>query len=104
MDIKSLMKQAQQMQDKMKKMQDDFSGKEFTGSAGGGLVKVLINGAAVAKKISIDPSLIVIDEKEVLEDLIIAAFNDAKKNADDQSSDMLKSATAGMPLPPGLKF
>ena len=104
MDIKSLMKQAQQMQDKMKKIQDDFSSKEFTGSAGGGLVKVLINGAGVAKKITIDPSLIVIDEKEVLEDLIIAAFNDAKKTSDDQSSDILKSATAGMPLPPGLKF
>lgn len=104
MDIKSLMKQAQQMQDKMKKIQDDFSSKEFTGSSGGGLVKVLINGAGVAKKITIDPSLIVIDEKEVLEDLIIAAFNDAKKTSDDQSSDILKSATAGMPLPPGLKF
>ena len=104
MDIKSLMKQAQQMQDKMKKMQDDFSSKEFTGSAGGDLVKVLINGAGVAKKITIDPSLIVVDEKEVLEDLIIAAFNDAKKTSDNQSNDMLKSATAGMPLPPGFKF
>jgi DNA-binding YbaB/EbfC family protein len=104
MDIKSLMKQAQQMQDKMKKMQDDFSSKEFSGSAGGGLVKVLINGAGVAKKITIDPSLVVVDEKEVLEDLIIAAFNDAKKTSDEQSNDMLKSATAGMPLPPGFKF
>ena len=97
MDIKSLMKQAQQMQDKMKKMQDDFSSKEFSGSAGGGLVKVLINGAGVAKKITIDPSLVVVDEKEMLEDLIIAAFNDAKKTSDEQSNDMLKSATAGMP-------
>lgn len=104
MDIKSLMKQAQQMQDKMKKMQDDFSSKEFSGSAGGGLVKVLINGAGVAKKITIDPSLVVVDEKEMLEDLIIAAFNDAKKTSDEQSNDMLKSATAGMPLPPGFKF
>ena len=104
MDIKSLMKQAQQMQDKMKKMQDDFSSKEFSGSAGCGLVKVLINGAGVAKKITIDPSLVVVDEKEVLEDLIIAAFNDAKKTSDEQSNDMLKSATAGMPLPPGFKF
>ena len=104
MDIKSLMKQAQQMQDKMKKMQDDFSSKEFSGSAGGGLVKVLINGAGVAKKITIDPSLVVVDEKEVLEDLIIAAFNDAKKTSDEQSNVMLKSATAGMPLPPGFKF
>ena len=92
------------MQDKMKKMQDDFSSKEFSGSAGGGLVKVLINGAGVAKKITIDPSLVVVDEKEVLEDLIIAAFNDAKKTSDEQSNDMLKSATAGMPLPPGFKF
>ena len=104
MDIKSLMRQAQQMQDKMKKMQDDFANKEFTGSAGGGLVKVLINGGGVAKKITIDPSLLVADEKEILEDLIIAAFNDAKKTSDDQSSDMLKSATAGMPLPAGFKF
>jgi len=104
MDIKSLMKQAQQMQDKMKKIQDDFSGKEFTGSAGGGLVAITITGAGLAKKINIDPSLLIVDEKEVLEDLIIAAFNDAKKNSDDQSNNMLKSATAGMPLPPGFKF
>ena len=104
MDIKSLMRQAQQMQDKMKKMQDDFANKEFTGSSGGGLVKVLINGGGFAKKITIDASLLVADEKEILEDLIIAAFNDAKKASDDQSSDMLKSATAGMPLPDGFKF
>jgi hypothetical protein len=104
MDIKSIMRQAQQMQDKMKKMQEDFSHKEFTGSAGGGLVAVVINGNGVVKKINIDNSLIDPAEKEVLEDLLVAAFNDAKKNSDSESDNLLKNATSGMPLPPGFKF
>lgn len=96
------MKQAQDMQKKMQKMQDDLSQNEYEGSAGGGMVKATITGAGVGKKIVIDESLINKEEKEILEDLIIAAFNDAKKKSDESSSEMMKSATNGLPLPKGL--
>jgi DNA-binding YbaB/EbfC family protein len=104
MDMKSLMRQAQEMQKKMQKIQEEIAASEFEGSSGGGMVKVLINGAGVAQKVFIDDSLMVKEEKDILEDLIIAAFNDAKKKADDGSNNALKSATAGIPLPPGFKL
>jgi len=104
MDIKGLMRQAQQVQEKMKKIELEIANKEYEGSSGGGMVKVIINGSGIAKKISIDPSLLAKDEIEILEDLIIASFNDAKKKSDDSSSDAIKSATAGIPLPPGFKI
>jgi hypothetical protein len=104
MDIKSLMRQAQQVQEKIKKMQAELENKEFEGASGGGVVKVLINGSGIAKKISIDPSLINKDEKEILEDLLIAAFNDAKKKADEGSNNALSEASSGIPLPSGFKF
>lgn len=104
MDIKSLMKQAQEVQKKMQKIQDDLANTDFEGSSGGGLVKILVNGAGMAKKINIDPSLIKAEEKDILEDLVAAAFNDAKKKVDEGSAASIKAATSGMPLPPGLKF
>jgi DNA-binding YbaB/EbfC family protein len=104
MDIKMLMRQAQDVQKKMKKIQEELAEKEFDGSAGGGMVKVTINGAGLSKKIFIDPSLVNLAEKEILEDLLIAAFNDAKKKADDGSSDSIRAAAGGMPFPPGFKF
>ncbi len=104
MDMKSLMRQAQEMQKKMQKIQDEMANADFEGSAGGGVVKVIITGAGVAKKISIDDSLIKLDEKEILEDLVVAAFNDAKNKADEGSSNSMQSVTKGMPLPPGFKF
>ena len=100
--MKSIMKQAQEMQKKMQKMQEELAQTEYEGSAGGGLVKAVILGDGVAKKIAIDDSLIEKDEKEILEDLIIAAFNDAKKKADDSSASMMKSATGGMNMPKGM--
>ena len=104
MDIKALMRQAQQVQEKMKKVEAELANKEYEGSSGGGLVKVVINGGGVAKKVTIDPSLISKDEIEILEDLIIASFNDAKKKSDDSSGEAIRGATAGIPLPPGFKF
>lgn len=104
MDFKGIMRQAQQVQEKMKKIEAELANKEYEGSAGGGMVKATINGGGIAKKIKIDASLINKEEIDILEDLIIAAFNDAKKKVDDGSSDALKSATAGIPLPPGFKF
>jgi len=104
MDIKNLMKQAQEMQKKMQKAQDDLAAKEFEGSAGGGMVKALITGAGVTKKITLDDLLINKDEKEILEDLIVAALNDAKNKMDDGSAASIKAATSGIPLPAGFKF
>jgi DNA-binding YbaB/EbfC family protein len=104
MDIKALMRQAQQVQEKMKKVEAELANKEYEGSSGGGLVKIIINGSGVAKKVIIDPSLLVKDEIEILEDLLIASFNDAKKKSDDSSGDAIRGATAGIPLPPGFKF
>jgi DNA-binding YbaB/EbfC family protein len=104
MDIKSLMRQAQEVQKKMQKIQEDLATQEYEGSAGGGMVKVVITGGGLARSVNIDPSLINVAEKEILEDLLIAAFNDAKKKSDDGSSDSIRSATNGMALPPGFKF
>lgn len=104
MDIKSLMRQAQEVQKKIQKAQENLANLDFEGSAGGGMVKVLINGAGIAKKITIEPSLIIQDEKDILEDLIIAAFNDAKKKSDEGSADTMKNATSGIALPPGFKL
>lgn len=104
MDIQRLMQQAQKVQEKMKKIEAEIAEKEFEGSAGGGMVKAILTGNGIAKKIIIDPKLILHDEKEILEDLIVASFNDAKKKSDEGSSEAIKSATAGIPLPPGFKF
>jgi DNA-binding YbaB/EbfC family protein len=104
MDIKALMKQASQMQEKMKKLEAEMANVEYEGSSGGGMVKVKATGNNVVKKVQIDPSLINRDELEILEDLLVAAFNDAKKKIDEGSSGALKAATAGIPLPPGFKF
>ncbi len=104
MDIQRLMQQAQKVQEKMKKIEAEIAEKEFEGSAGGGMVKAILTGNGIAKKIIIDLKLISVDEKEILEDLIVAAFNDAKKKSDEGSSEAIKSATSGIPLPPGFKF
>lgn len=104
MDMKLLMRQAQEMQKKMQKAQEEIAKMEFNGSAGGDMVKVTITGDGVAKKIFIDPSLLKVDEKDILEDLIIAAFNNAKKEADSGSSDSMKSVTNGINLPKGFNF
>jgi DNA-binding YbaB/EbfC family protein len=104
MDIKLLMRQAQEMQKKMQQAQEDLANQSYEGSAGGGMIKVVITGSGLAKKIFIDDSLINKDEKEILEDLLIAALNDAKKKSDDSSSDSLKAATSGINLPAGFKF
>lgn len=99
-----LMRQAQEVQKKMQKAQEELADQEFEGVSAGGMVKITTTGAGITKKITIDPSLIVKEEKEILEDLLIAAFNDAKKKAEEGSSDTMKSATNGLQLPPGFKI
>lgn len=104
MNIQKLMKQAQEMQNKLSDLQKQMADKEMEGKAGAGLVTVVVNGKGDMKKVSIDSSLLVPDEKEVLEDLIVAAFNDARSKADSEFSDQMGALTGGMGLPPGFKM
>ena len=104
MDIQSLMRQAQTMQKKMQDAQEELAKSSYEGMSGGGMVKTTISGAGLVKKILIDDSLINVTEKDILEDLIIASFNDAKKKADEDSGKQMKSLTNGIDLPPGFKL
>ena len=101
--IGQLMRQAQQMQDNMKKMQDQLAGIEVEGQSGAGMVKVVMTCKNECKRITIDPSLLA-DDKDMLEDLVAAAFNDAVRRAEATSQERMSKLTAGMPLPPGMKF
>lgn len=101
--LAGLMRQAQQMQEDMKKAQEALADIQVEGAAGGGLVKVVVTCRNDVKRVSIDPSLLT-DDKEMLEDLIAAAFNDALRKAEATSQEKMASVTAGMPLPPGMKL
>ena len=103
-NFSDMMKKAQEMQKKMQEIQDSLSNLEVEGTSGGGIVKVIMNGKNEVKKIDIDPSIIKNDEKEVMEDLIIAALNDAKSKAEEKSQDKMKELTGGLGLPPGMKM
>jgi DNA-binding YbaB/EbfC family protein len=104
MDINQLMKQAQVMQKKMKEMQEDIAKKEFQGKSGGGLVLVTMTGNGEMHKISIDPSLIKAEDREILEDLIIAAYNDAKAKADLESKNSMTGAFGNLGGLPGMNL
>ena len=100
--LAGLMKQAQAMQDNIKKTQDELASIEVTGESGSGLVKVLMTCKHDVKRIEIDPSLLVAEDKDMLEDLVAAAFNDAVRKAAETSEAKMSKLTAG--LPPGLKL
>ena len=104
MNIQQLMKQAQAVQKKMTEAQEKIASDEYEGASGGGLIKVVVSGKGDLKKLKIDPSLIDPSDPEVLEDLIVAAFNNAKKEADDAASGAMSGAMGGMGLPPGFKM
>ncbi|HEU4459448.1 MAG TPA: YbaB/EbfC family nucleoid-associated protein [Methylibium sp.] len=101
--LAGLMKQAQAMQDNLKRAQDELALLEVSGEAGAGLVKVTMTAKHDVKRVSIDPSLLA-DDKDMLEDLVAAAFNDAVRKAAALSEEKMGKLTAGMPLPPGMKF
>jgi DNA-binding YbaB/EbfC family protein len=101
--LAGLMKQAQQMQDNMKKAQEQLAAIEVQGESGAGLVKVLINCRNDVKRVTIDPSLLA-EDKDMLEDLVAAAVNDALRKAEQTSQEKMSSVTAGLPLPPGFKM
>jgi nucleoid-associated protein EbfC len=103
-DIMGLMKQAQAMQQKMADLQSELDGLEVEGAAGGGLVKVTATAKGAVRAVQIDPSLLVPDEKEILEDLLVAALNDARTKGDRVAQERMGDLTKGLPLPPGLKL
>ncbi len=103
-NLTEIMKQAQKLQSRMGAVQAELESLEVQGSAGGGLVRVTMNGKGVLRGVSIDPSLMKEDEREMLEDLIIAAAADAKLKVDTLTAEKMKAATGGLPLPPGLGF
>ncbi len=98
-----LMKQAQKMQEEMQKAQEELANMEVTGQAGGGMVSVVMTGRHDLRRVSIDDSLMS-DDKEMLEDLLAAAVNDAVRQVEKNSQEKMSGMTAGMPLPPGMKL
>lgn len=103
-NMSQIMKQAKAMQEKMAEMQKKIEETEIEGSSGGGAVKIVMNGKHEVKNLFIDPSIVNSDEKEVLEDLIIAALNDVNKKIAESTNDQLGSISGGMGLPPGFKL
>ncbi len=103
-DLMGIMKQAQAMQQKMQDVQAELDTVEVEGSSGGGFVKVRMTAKGHVKAVSIDPSLLVADEKEIVEDLIVAAANDARAKAERAMQERMEEVTKGLPLPPGLKL
>ena len=103
-DLMGMMKQARELQGKMQQMQDDLAALEVHGQSGAGLVAVTLNGKGEMRGIKIDQSLAKADEVEILEDLIIAAFQDAKSKAEQAAQAKMAEATAGLPIPPGMKL
>lgn len=97
-----LMKQAQAMQDNLKKAQEQIALLEVEGQSGAGLVKVLMTGKHQVKRVTIDPSLLA-DDKDMLEDLVAAAINDAVNRIESVTQERMSAVTAGMPIPPGLR-
>lgn len=98
-----LMRQAQQMQDQMKRIQDEIAQAEVTGESGAGMVKITLTGKHQARRVEIDPAALS-EDKEFLEDLIAAAINDASAKAEELSKERMAQATAGLNLPPGMNL
>lgn len=101
--LAGLMKQAQAMQDNLRRAQDELATIEVEGQSGAGLVKVTMTCKHDVKRVAIDPSLLA-EDREMLEDLVAAAFNDAVRRAEQVSTEKMSRLTAGLPMPPGMKF
>jgi DNA-binding YbaB/EbfC family protein len=101
--LAGLMKQAQAMQDSMKKAQEEIAAMEVEGEAGAGLVKIVMTGRHDVRRVTIDPSLLG-EDKDMLEDLVAAAVNDAVRKVESATQQKMAGMTAGMPLPPGFKL
>jgi len=103
-DMMGMMKQVQAMQSKMQDLQAELERTEVEGVAGGGLVKVRLTAKGEMKGVTIDPSLLKPEESEIVEDLVLAAHNDARAKGDRLTQDKMGSITAGLPIPPGMKL
>ena len=103
-DIGNMMKQAQQLQKKIADAQEKLNAIEVEGTSGGGLVKVISTAKGEVKRIIIDDTILKHEEKEITEDLIVAAINDAKQKAETAAQEEMKSVTGGLSLPPGMKL
>ncbi|MBY0226860.1 MAG: YbaB/EbfC family nucleoid-associated protein [Hyphomicrobium sp.] len=103
-DIMGMMKQVGQMQARMQQMQEELAQAEIEGRSGAGLVRVTLNGKGDMKKIAIDPSLMKPGEGEILEDLVLAANQDARAKVESMMAEKMSEITGGLPLPPGLKL
>lgn len=100
----NLMKQAQQLQEKMQRAQAEIAALEVTGEAGGGMAKIVMNGRHEVKRVSLDPTIVTADDKDMLEDLIAAAANDAVQKLERVSQERMSGLMGGMNLPPGMKL
>jgi DNA-binding YbaB/EbfC family protein len=103
-DLGGLMAQAQQMQQKIKDLQAELERQEIVGSSGAGMVKVTLDGKGATRRVEIDASLFKPDDKGVVEDLIVAAANDARAKVEEAMQEQMKQITGGLPLPPGFKL
>jgi DNA-binding YbaB/EbfC family protein len=103
-DLMGLMSKAKEMQAKFQSMQEEMANIEATGQSGGGLVSVTLTGKSEMRALKIDPSLFKEDEAEILEDLILAAHNDARTKVEAMTQEKTRELTAGLPLPPGMKL
>jgi DNA-binding YbaB/EbfC family protein len=103
-DMMGLMKQAQQMQQKMADVQAELDTIEVEGASGGGMVTVTMTAKGALKSVRIDPSLMMADEREILEDLIVAASTDARARAERVMQERMAEITTGLPIPPGMKL
>jgi nucleoid-associated protein EbfC len=104
MDIMGMMKKAQAVQAKLQEAQEELGRVEVEGQAGGGMVSLTLTAKGELKSVRIDPSLLTPGDKEMLEDLIIAAFSDGKAKADRAAAEKMQALTEGLPLPPGMKL
>jgi len=104
MDLMGMMKKAQEMQARLQEAQQELERVEVQGVSGGGLVTVTMTGKGDLKSVAIDPSLLTPSDKEMVEDLLIAAFGDAKAKAEREAAEKMQALTAGLPLPPGMKL
>jgi len=103
-DIMGLMSKAKEMQEKMQTMQEELANMEIFGASGGDMVKVALNGKGLMTSVSIDPSLMKEGEGDIVEDLIMAAHNDAKGKIETMTAEKTQELTAGLPIPPGMKL
>ena len=103
-DIMGLMKKAQAMQSKMKDVQEELERLEVEGQSGGGMVKITLNAKGQMKAIALDPTVMNPQDREMVEDLILAAHADARGKADRLAEEKMQAVTAGLPLPPGMKL